>query len=335
MTFKVDSSMFGGYPSSPDDIFRHLDRTRRPDLRFHYSGTLCAHRWLNVCSDPAYGHVDLLRRVEFVLPALMRVLQNDLGRREAITFVSLGPGDGALDEAILRRVDHDARLNSYCALDFSFELLQIAVGRIARASGFRTAFPIHAVCADFTKLQNRLPNGLPEDERRLFSLTGFTLGNYPEVELLSGIRRLMRDGDFLFLDARLHRAGNEGAEPDPSRFDRTRLLRSYDLASVKRFVFGPLEVATHARAEDACFGYDLVHLPGSIPTAVQVLIYCSGLETALRLSGQPIERDRLDLAVTTLYDRSALISGMETMGFDVVWHQDVEGVALLLVRKTG
>ena len=53
----------------------------------------------------------------------------------------------------------------------------------------RRQFPIQAVCADFTDVQAR---GIPEPGpglSRLFTLTGFTLGNYREAELVGQHRR--------------------------------------------------------------------------------------------------------------------------------------------------
>lgn len=326
--------MYADHNALPRVIYGDLDRVARPDLHYHYSGTLCAHRWLDVCCDPAYGHATLLRRIRTVFPSLIQALLADGDDIPCISFVSLGPGDGSLDEEMLRRIDEAVPLSSYCALDFSFELLRLAINRMVRANGFRGPFSIQAVCGDFTELGGELADGVSEEGcgARLFGLTGFTLGNYGEEDLLERIAGLMGANDYLFLDARLHRLGSGRAERVLTEDERSDTLRNYDLPSVRRFVFGPVEMATLATSEEVEIDFDLLQTPGSIPGAMQVLIYCKGLESRLRLTGEPVRRERLDLAVTTLYHYPDLLTRLVEIGFSLVWHQDVDGVAMILLR---
>lgn len=98
-------------------------------------------------------------------------------------------------------------------------------------------------------------------------------------------------------------------------------------------MFGPAEVATFATATDVEIDYEITGAVTSVPSALNVAIYCTGLNTTMRFTGQPVERDRLDLAVTTMYNYPDLVSWFGTVGFSMVWHYDASGIALLLLRK--
>ncbi len=327
VTFTVDPTMYTAMNSVPGAVYADLTRAVRPDLRYHYANPICAQRWLDVCSDPAYGHERLLASLDTVLGDLVEAL----GAGAPVTVVSLGPGDGSVDERLLRGVAAGPGVACYCGVDFSFELLRRAVHRIATAEAIHGAFPIRAVCADFTDVQVR---GIPEagaGPPRLFTLTGFTLGNYHEADLLGSIRALMRAGDHLLLDARLHPF--ESVPADPSALDRSGLCESYDLPTVRRFVFGPAEVATLATADDVRIAISVDRSVTVVPDAVNLVIRCTGLDSRMRLTGAPVQRDRLDLAVTTRYRLAALAAWVENAAFDTTWRAEADDVAFLMLTR--
>ena len=172
-------------------------------------------------------------------------------------------------------------------------------------------------------------------DTQVFALTGFTLGNYDEASLLQDISRLMQPGDYLFLDARLHDFGELPADLSGFRAANGAAFQSYDLASVRRFVFGPVEVATMATADQVRIDFDITRSLTGVPDALNLLIYCAELDTTLRLTGEPVRRDRLDLAVTTTYHLPSLARWLASSGaFTPVWHEDADGVAFLLLRRT-
>lgn len=332
VTFLVDPSMYERRNAFPREVYGDLDRVVRPDLHYHYSGPICAHRWLNVCEDPAYGHTQLLDGVDRALPDVIEAMRLDSGGLSRINLASLGPGDGSLDARMLRMLDAEMTVESYCGLDFSIELLRRTVHRIASAEGLHHEFPVTAICGDFTELEVTLPDFTP-GALRLFTLTGLTLGNYNESELLTQVGKLMRDGDYLFIDGRLHTLGVNPDGISLAPLKREEILRSYDLLSVKEFVFAPAEVATFATSSDVKIEYDITSAVTSVPNALNVVIYCTGLRTTMRLTGKPVERDRLDLAVTTMYNYSDLASWFGTVGFSTVWNSDADGIAMFLLRK--
>jgi hypothetical protein len=327
VAFTVDATMYGERNAVPGAVYADLERAVRPDLRYHYANPICAQRWLDVCDDPAYGHEGLLRGIESAAGALVSALRAP----GPVTVISLGPGDGSVDERLLRGLVDGPGVACYCGVDFSFELLRRAVRRISTAEGLDGGFPIRAVCADFT---GERVAGIPASDSspRLFTLTGFTLGNYREADLLRSIVGLMRPGDHLLLDARLH-----GFTPLPGDLavlaERGGLCESYDLPSVRRFVFGPAEVATLATADDVRIAIAVDRSVTVVPEAINLVIHCTGLDSSMRLTGAPVRRERLDLAVTTRYHLPALTEWLGAVGFDLAWGEDADDVAFLLLRR--
>lgn len=332
VTFLVDPTMVGAGPELPRDVYGHLDRVVRTDLGYHYATPVCAQRWLDVCADPAYGHRGLLEAVGGAMPHVSAALRSAPGRSRRLALCSLGPGDGSVDERMLRGLAPDFVGVSYTGLDSSFELLRHSARRLAAATGLPGDLSVTAVCGDFTGVR-ALPAPADPEAVRLFALTGFTLGNHPEARLLGDIAALMKVGDHLFLDARLHPFGP--LPEDMAKFNRSRedTLAGYDLESVRRFVFGPVEVATTATASDVGFGFELARSVTAVPNALNLVIHCTGLDATLRLTGERVRRERLDLAVTTSYHLPDLAAWLGRCGLATVWHGTADGVAFFLLRK--
>jgi hypothetical protein len=333
VTFTVDPTMYGELYAPPLEVYGNLDRVVRPDLHYHYSSPVCAQRWLNVCDDPAYGHQRLLQQVEAVFPEMLSTLRRRRPTSTLVHLVSLGPGDGTLDLQMLRSLEEEFSISSYCALDFSFDLLRRAVNRIAGGDGFRDAFPINAICGDFTDVSPTRICPSEDGANRIFALTGFTLGNYNEDGLIRGISELMGPGDHLFVDARLHRFGPLPKGAPMPELASDAWSGSYDIPSVRGFVFGPVEMATEARAEDADIAFELSRVLTTVPGAVNVSIHCRNLDTRMRLTGEPISRPRLDLAVTTAYDFPGLQTWFAGTGLSLEWSGTTGDVGFFLLRK--
>ncbi len=332
VVFVVDPSMYGAAYAAPRDVYGDLDRVVRTDLFYHYSTPTCAQRWLDVCQDPLYGHVRLLGRVRELMPAVAQAMRAGSHELSRVELISLGPGDGSVDECMLSGLAETLELASYTALDFSFELLRCCVNRIRNASGLPAALPLFVACGDFTDPGSVALRPLEPGTARVFALTGFTLGNYPEDALLKNIRALMADGDYLFLDARLH---DLGARPDPRtlRQNLHRMSAPYDAATVRRFVTGPLEVATTASVDELRIGFELRRALTVVPGALNLVIYCSGLDATMRLTGARAQRSRLDLAVTTSYHLPDLERWFENCGLTPVWQQDYGDAAFFLLQR--
>lgn len=332
VTFLVDPTMYAGGSELPRDIYGDLDRVVRTDLHYHYSTPVCAQRWLDVCEDPAYGHRALVDAIGAVMPEVAGALRAASPGDRRLALCSLGPGDGSADERMLVGLAPAFEGVSYTGVDFSFELLRRSVRRLASVSSLPDDLTLTAVCADFTGVRS-VPFPGDEGTVRLFALTGFTFGNYAEQALLAEISALMERGDYLFLDARLHRFGPLPDDMPAFNRERQGFVDSYDLESVRRFVFGPVEVATTAVASDVRFGFALGRSVTTVPNALNLVISCSGLDATLRLTGERVRRDRLDLAVTTSYHLPDLADWLGRSGLGTVWGGSAGDTAFFLLRR--
>jgi len=333
ISFRVDRSMYSAHQGGPRLVYGDLDRVVQPNLQYHYSAPVCAQRWLDVCEDPEYGHGKLLSRIDEIFPRLLRQARTIGELAPGIKLTSLGPGDGSVDLCILHHLDEQMTLESYCGFDFSFELLRRAIHRIGFGSGFRQSFPIQAVCGDFTDPGDCVRDNSGGIVSRLFSLTGFTMGNFEERGLLSRIEATMAPGDYLFLDARIHSLGPVSEDVSLIGVSKEKAFKSYEIPSVRRFVFGPAEVATQATVEDVDICLDVTQSVTSVPNAINTVIYCEGLDTQMRLTGKRVKRDRLDLAMTTMYRFEDLEKWLVQLGFRLVASERSSGMAFFLLQR--
>jgi len=144
----------------------------------------------------------------------------------------------------------------------------------------------------------------------------------------------MSGRDYLLLDARLHDLFGWNGRRQLNDRERQSVARSYRPRRVRQFVFGPVEVATFASFSDVRIGYDVAGNRSDVPGAVRIVIYCTGLDTRMRLTGKPIHRERLDLASTTLYRYADLAEWLKHYGFHLVWQNAVGAVGLFLLRRS-
>lgn len=331
-TFSVDPSMYDEMHAPVfDDLNARLESIVRKDLRYHYSGPICACRWISLCNDPSYGHQRLVTLIEDALPELLLALRTDAGNSGAVDLVSLGPGSGSIDLRILHGIQAGLRLGYYYCLDSSFELLCYAVRHILRDKKLQK-LKIRAICGDFVKVRSLCQPEGSDGHIRLFALTGFTLGNFTEDELLKQVSQLMSEQDYLLLDAHLHDLARWNGRRKLSAAEESTLLAHYQPDSVKRFVFGPVETVTLAKASDVPIGYRAVAKPTAVPRAVEIVIFCRSLDTTMRLTDRRIRRQRLDLACTTLYGFSDLRAWLESREFKIVWCRNAGPVGFFLLR---
>jgi hypothetical protein len=296
----AESRYLAANSASPLDLCSSLDVAVQLDLRYHFSGPLCASYWIDLCRCRDYGHDRVVGAVESALPAVVAVLRDRLPPAMPLALLSLGPGDGEVDSRVLDWFRPQVDVSAYRCVDFSFEMLEFAVRRL-RASGAATGLPISAVCADFSEMDSW---PAPGGDASLWLLTGYTLGNLNESVLLSNLSRRMQEGDCLLLDAHLHPFGLRNG--DFTDEEQRMLVRGYDNPATSRFAFGPVETVTTAVPDDVSFGQKVGQFVTTVPGAANVVIGCAGLDARMRLTGQPARREYLDLCATTLYDFDAL-----------------------------
>jgi len=313
------------------ELYVSLDSALRQDMQYHYAGMMSALYWIGLCQDPKYGHIALVDLVDRIAPQIIERMCTDTPGLSSLSFVSLGPGDGEVDIRILRHLQKSLAIHWYYGLDFSFELLRYAVGRISVAKGLRDCFPMRAIYSDFAEAWRYLPL---EEGIRLFSLTGFTLGNYNEAYLLGQITKLMNGCDFLLVDARLHDLESWDGRSPVSKQKLLHLLSSYSDQLTNRFVFGPIEAATMASSSDVTFDCKISREITCVPKALNATIFCKGLRTTMRLTGELVARERLDLASTTFYRCLELQDWFSGVGLQCIWKIQSHNVALFLLKRT-
>jgi hypothetical protein len=324
--------MWSSRTSTIPPVTGDIDSVLTLGLRRHYAAALSAARWVELCNDPSYGHQKLVSAVGSALPQVAEYIIGSRPER-ALHLASLGPGDGSLDTEVVRVFGIARHLASFTGIDLSFELLRRAIRRIAKSTSVGPQIPVTGLWGDFTEIAaTQLLESMPGD--KLFLLTGFTLGNYEEATLLRSIRGLMRSGDHLLLDARLRAPSEVKAPAELSPADRADLIRPYDSPAVQRFVFSPVELATLATTGEVTFNYDITQTLTVVPNALNIVISCGPMDTVMRASGTRIQRDRIDLAVTTVYGFEDLVAWFASAGFQVAWSQRTEGIGVFLVRVT-
>ncbi len=325
-TFTVAESHYLAHGApTPLEICANLDLAVQIDLRHHFSGPLCAAYWIDLCRCREYGHDRLLGAIEAALPKLVEIIRDRLPPRARLDVVSLGPGDGEIDIRVLGELRTRLDVASYRCVDFSLEMLEHVVRRLI-GSGTVGGLPLKVICADFTGLDGSDVLG---DNASLLLLTGYTIGNNIESRLLGDIASWMRPGDLLLIDGRL---GGDGSSSEPIAPERLApLVRCYDNEASNRFAFGPVEMVTTASCRDVKFDYRVARRVTTVPGAINIVIGCSGLEAQMRLTGELVARDHLDLASTTVYDFAALrgwLAGSELNLLFACRHEDT-GVFVL------
>ena len=298
--------------ASPIEVCSSLDVAVQIDLRYHFSGPLCASYWVDLCRCRDYGHDRLVGAVDEALTGISDALSRLFPPPTPLTVLSLGPGDGEVDVRLLERLRPALDVAAYRCVDFSFELLEFAVRRL-RASGAAAGLPITAVCADFKEMDSW---PAPGGEAGLWLLTGYTMGNLDETQLLASLARRMQPGDCLLLDAHLHPYGRR--DDDFTDTERSLLVRGYDNPTTNRFAFGPVETITTAVSADVAFAQRVGSFGTTVPGGVNVVIGCAGLDARMRLTGAPVRRSHLDLCSTTLYDFDSLREWLNATPLDLI-----------------
>jgi len=330
----VDSTLSYSFDheSLQDELIRDLTGGAGRTIKYNYIGSACAINWLELSKDPTYGHNEL---VEFFRKNLDAIITAADIQDKAVDFVSLGPGDGTIDVAIIDRLQRKALLQHYYPVDLSFELLQTSV-RYVLAQDYLLRdrdLMIKAIHGDFSKLSSYKPIFAYNMSVNLLALVGYSLGNHNESDSLGKLLEGMEIGDLLLFDIRLHQLGTAWTLKQLSKEDREAIIAAYNHSLNNRFAFGPIEAATWATFKNIEFGYDVSKKVTTVPFALNVITYCKDIKTRFRRSNSPLNHKKLDLAVTTLYDLDEFKSWLERLDVELVWTKNDKRSAVFLVRK--
>ena len=170
--------------------------------RVLYLGEEGARAWLGVIGDPSYT-LAIASDSAFKLRQMRREALEQV-RPEIETLVSLGPGDGELDQDIVDTLTNRLPKVRYIPVEISSGLLAMSVQKLKR----NVDIPV-AILGDFETGLRQVEQALDEYDCRpkpvLFSLIGGTLGNLDRAGsgFLDGFSRHMQPGDGLLLDVPL------------------------------------------------------------------------------------------------------------------------------------
>lgn len=316
------------------DALRYIRTAGSVDLKYNYVGALGASNWLSISQDPNYIHAELVNLYKDNIGEIISAAKLD---DKTLDYISLGPGDGDIDVAILHRLQESTRLLNYYPLDISLELLQKTVTEVVDCKFLPKTFRIKAIHGDFAELGRYKSIYAFDRSINLFGLIGFSLGNYNEAQLLGKIREGMNPGDLLLLDARLHDFG--AGDTALSEEQKNRILSHYSNKMHSRFAFGPVEMLTDAVFERTNILHEVNRHFTCVPAAHNVVVYCKELSAKLRTdmdrkkAGRRVKKDRLDLGVTTVYDADQLENWLLGRGFEIVWKKKKGGTLALVLRK--
>jgi Histidine-specific methyltransferase, SAM-dependent len=328
-------------------------RAREPlDLKYHYVGWKAAKIWSELTVDQQYAHKPHIRKIVNSAPAFLAHINTEV----PYNYVSLGPGGGDTDAELLKALTGSLDIASLFLVDVSIELLQIAANQIiTQVLEPQLIHPpprVRAVLADFEDNLSKLsPILMARDVRNLFTLLGFTIGNGSEMKALDSLSRGTRSGDYVLIDARLHEHGKLGPGFSLSEEQEKALLAPYDTDTLRAFAFSPVEEASDyaVRLSDRSVEVNLVphwgehRFKSTVPSAINVYVEGSGIyeneefRTSMKIMParkRSNDAEVLQLATLTFYDLDSLVEWIEgSGGFNVIWHRDLDGSALLLLER--
>lgn len=331
--FVVDSSLTHNQSLNNIDLNNRLiyelqhNNSKSVDLKFNYLGSLCASNWLELSTDPSYGHSKLIELIRNSLDEIISTL--NLTSETRMDLVSLGPGDGEIDKFIIHSFKEKCKLINYYPLDLSFELLQKATLKIIQTRWLK-GVNIKAIHGDFTELINYKPIYGYDRNVNFLSLVGFTFGDFNEGELLGKIKEGMNDGDYLLLDARLHELSTTNKL---TQDDKQYFFSHYKTISNNRFAFGPLETVTVADFSSVKFDFDIKTDITVVPGAVNVVTYCRDINTKFRFDGRALKKSKINLTSTTFYKFEELESWLLQRNLQICWKKKIGSIGLFLLRK--
>jgi len=198
--------------SSNIDLLKQLTqdlkntKERSIDLKYNYLGSISAANWINLSQNPSYGHSKLIQAIRDNISDILASLHLKAG--EQLDFISLGSGDGVIDKYIIHELLQNDNLNTFYPFDISFELLQKVVNEITTSPWWAQPLRIKAIHGDFMELTNYKTIFDHDNSPNLFSVLGYTFGNFNEAEFIGKIKEGMNYGDLLLIDARLHNLGD-------------------------------------------------------------------------------------------------------------------------------
>jgi histidine-specific SAM-dependent methyltransferase/TIR domain-containing protein len=314
----VDGTIYVGHGYAnmdvKEEIFRGVKRGHVLDTIYAYLTNAGYHNWLRLTGDPTYKYYDdSISLISDNAEALSEKVREAVGRDE-IDLISLGPGDGRKDVALLKglvKKDFKAADLYYYPFDVNASMISHAMTSTRGVRPTLKDIQVKAILADFDSLPEFSGIYQYRDAPNVLSLLGNTLGNLPEdrgflEKQVYG--RAMSPGDLLLLEVR--------------RISDSSLLTEAN----KVFDFGPLELLG-IEFDPEMLHYEPTNRYRNVPNSdITLAIY----EKVLY---EEEEFEDVELALIREYDPVALEEVCEDIGFKVLSREKNRSAAYLLLQK--
>ena len=283
--------------------------------------------WLALADDPLFlAYRDSMALVAESSDDILDEVFKAVGARN-IDLVSLGPGDGRKDMALLRSMIRLRGRGSgdyfYYPFDISANMVAKTMSRIAADSDVRRGLDqVKAIIADFGSLPIFKQIYQFRQGPNVLALLGNLLGNFADdFGFLRRLRdRAMFDGDLLLLEVRLRSEASENS---------LKVLAQAPWSTSRRFDFGPLELLG-VPFEDEKLTYAFEPDRGTV----------RGTDTIVAQYEEATVNRRkfynIDLSYVHRYDEQLLIAEVQRAGFTLVrtWTSPRRHNLWLLLQKS-
>ncbi len=304
-----------------DEIVAHMEGGTLLPGRYLYSSDAGAHNWIRLCNDPKYRHHR--ETVDFWANSggqrIADVIQEQLGGRDGLDYISLGPGAGEKDSELIRKWLDSGMDIFYYPYDISRPLVSKSVHKVrdSAPSGSASRLRIKAVLGDFNHLKSLTDVFRHRDAPNVVSLLG-SLGNLEnERQFLLKLHQQMSHDDILVLEVRLQSEASEPAE-------------LIDGDAALRFDFGPLETYLGLKFSRKLMTIKRERNVSSIADTVTTIVGCENLK--YRGATYPAVK----LIYIHQYTEAAFLAALKGMGFEVICSEcgkQSENFLVCLVRK--
>ena len=302
-----------------------LENGRPVPPHLFYVTDLGTERWLALAEDPSFvAYQDSMALVWSAAATIADAVVEEAGSTN-IDFVSLGPGDGRKDVALLVALVQ-ARGGGdiiYYPFDISINMIAKTVERARADKDLRSGLAqVKAVVADFDSLPVFRPIYQYREGPNLLALLGNMLGNvYDDFGFLRRLHdRAMLTGDLLLVEVRL--------QSEESRTSLREMERT-DWPLSNRFDFGPLELLGIDFDADRLY-YSFEPDRGTIRGSNTIVARYA--EASVR--GR-VFRD-IDLSYVHRYEQQTFLREVARAGFHVVrtWQSPRQHNLWVLAKKT-